>query len=94
MTKSDLLKLLEPYGPHEQIVFVTFADGVVVHEEIEVAKGHATTRTAPDGAVFMPVAIYLVDEGQGGKAAVMGMDPKDILPGGWPKPADEPPSGA
>lgn len=82
MTKNDLLKLLEPYGGDEQIVFITFDDGITVHENAEVAKDHATTRTGPDGGVFMPVAIYLIDVGQHGKAGVLGLNPKDLLPKG------------
>ena len=81
MTKADLLKLLEPYGVEDQVVFVTFAGGITVHEHAEVAKDHCTTRTAPGGAVFMPVAIYLVDEAHRGRPGVIG---------GWPKAGDEP----
>jgi hypothetical protein len=86
MTKADLLKLLEPYDPGEEVVFVTFDDGVVVHDEVEVAKDHSTTRTAPDGTKHMPVAIYLVDPGSQGRPGVMGLRREDILPGGWPEP--------
>lgn len=75
MTKNDLMKLLEPYGPDETVVFVTFEDGVTVHEEVEVAKSHATTKTAPDGRVFMPVAIYLAGPGFQGKVGVLGGTP-------------------
>lgn len=89
VTKADLLKLLEPYSLNEQIVFVTIEDGIVVHERIEVAKDHCTTRTAPDGSVSMPIAIYLIDEGTPGRASVMGLDSKDILPEGWPKPTED-----
>lgn len=89
-TKGDLLKLLEPYGPDEQVVFVTFADGVTVYEQVEVAKDHCTKRRGPDGGLSMPVAIYLVDEGQRGKPGVMGLKPGDILPGGWPDAGDTP----
>lgn len=90
MTKAELLTMLDPYAPDEPIVFVTFQGGIFVHAEVEVSKGHGTTVTAPNGTVSMPVAIYLVDEGQRGEGRVMGMDPKDILPGGWPEPDDEP----
>jgi hypothetical protein len=86
MTKEELLKLLEPYGLQDQVVFVTFEDGIIVYEEAEVAKGHGTKWVAADGSVSMPVAIYLVDEGRPGKPRVMGMNPGDILPGGWPEP--------
>ena len=72
MTKADLLKLLEPYGAGEQVVFVVFDGGITVYEEVEVAKAHTTKRVAPDGAVFMPVAIYLVDDGRPGTPGVIG----------------------
>ncbi len=96
MTKNDLLKLLDPYGPGEQVVFVTFDAGIVVHEEVEVAKDHGTTRTASDGSVFMPVAIYLVDDGKRGRGGVLGVrNLQEILPQAWPKPgeATEQPEG-
>lgn len=91
MTKGDLLNLLAPYGLAEQVVFVTFEDGITVHEEVEVAKNHSTTRTAPSGEVYMPVAIYLVDFGKQGRAGVIGLAPSDILPQGWPRASEEPP---
>jgi len=75
-TKRDLLRLLEPYGLDEQIVFVAFDDDIVVHERIEVAKNHCTTSTGPDGSVSMPVAIYLVDDGTPGRASIMGAPPE------------------
>ncbi len=72
MTKHDLLHLLEPYAPEEQVVFVTFEGGVTVYEHVEVAKDHCTTRVAPDGGVFMPVAIYLSGHGTRGTVGVQG----------------------
>ena len=89
MTIEDLLKLLEPYGPKDQVVFVTFEKGIIVHEEIEVAKGHTSTCRVSDG-LSMPVAIYLVDEGHRGKGGVQGGDPGDIASKRRPKPTDEP----
>jgi hypothetical protein len=89
VTKRDLLRLFEPYAPDEPIVFVAFDDGIVVHERIEVAKDHCTTYTASDGSVSMPIAIYLVDDGKRGRGSVMGLDPKGILPEGWPRLSDE-----
>jgi hypothetical protein len=78
ITKGDLLRLLEPYAIDEQIVFVAFDDGIVVHEHIDVAKDHSTTRTGADGRVSMPVAIYLVDDGQPGQGGMLGVAPEDI----------------
>ena len=71
MTKRELVALLDPYGPDEEVVFVSFDDGITVHHEVEVAKDHCTTRHMPDGTVHMPVAIYLVDDGQPGRGGVM-----------------------
>jgi hypothetical protein len=68
VTKSELINLLAPYGDDESLVFVTFADGISVYEQAEVAKGHGTTKANPDGGIDMPVAIYLVDPGQRGQA--------------------------
>lgn len=72
MTKADLLRLLEPYGLDEPIVFVCFDDGIVVHEEVTVTKDHCTARLLPDGGIVMPVAIYLSGEGRQGQGGAMG----------------------
>lgn len=81
LTKADLLRLLEPYGPGEEVVFVTFEDGITVHEEVSVAKDHCTHRVNPDGSISMPVAIYLVDDGKRGEPGVMGLDAEGIRRG-------------
>jgi hypothetical protein len=70
MTKRQLIELLEPYGDDERVVFVCFDDGIVVHEKVEVAKSHATTRRLPGGSVDMPVAVYLVDPGHEGQGVL------------------------
>jgi hypothetical protein len=82
VTKSELINLLAPYGDDENLVFVTFADGITVYEQAEVAKGHSTTKAIPDGGIDMPVAIYLVDEGKPGQARLpQGAElPKELPP--------------
>lgn len=81
-TKRTLIDLLAPYLNDEPVVFVTFDDGIVVHEEIEVVKGHATTRRGADGRIEMPVAVYLVDDGQQGRATLpKGVALPDLRPG-------------
>jgi len=87
VTKRELLALLEPYGPDEDVVFVTFEDGIVVHETCTVAKDHCTHRTGPGGSIHMPVAIYLVGEGVPGTPGVLGASAADLLAGfAWPEP--------